>query len=74
MRKKAKKGIKPLTREQMESLTTRNLLSYLRRLHMCYDQPDWDLRRKYIYKSSPEWQELRATAKNVLATREHTKE
>jgi len=64
-----------LTREQMDNLTTRNLLAYLRSLQKKYhDKPDWedDVCSPYkVTKSTPEWQEAHDIAKEILSKREH---
>ena len=60
--------MKILTREQLEALTTKRLLAYKNKLLKCHDEP---ASCSELAKSSPEWQELYATCKEILATREH---
>lgn len=71
---KVQKSIKVLTEVELRGLTTRNLVSYLRRLHECLDGPDEnerEHRRNYVYKKSEAWSHLYYLAKSVLAEREH---
>ena len=63
--------MKILTKEQMEKLTTKRLLAYKNAVMRVPEGPNWDDPKAQINKTSPEWQELYANLKEVLATREH---
>jgi len=70
---------KLLTESELEKLSTRNLLAYLRSLHSCHETPDWDDdwhtgRAGKIVKSSQAWKDNHALTKKVLAKREHIDE
>jgi hypothetical protein len=59
----------------MEKLTTKRLLAYKNSLLTCVDEPDVDSYDGFYStrpnKKDPRWQETYATAKSILATREH---
>jgi len=61
---------KLLSREEMEKLNTRRLLSYRDKLLSYHDYPDHDDPTS-IGKSSPEWQEAYLNIREILSTREH---
>jgi hypothetical protein len=68
-----------VTRESLESMSTRALLGRLQRLRECEDSPDSsDLSPTEIsalagilFKSDPEWSAAYDQVREVLATREH---
>jgi len=64
--------VKILTREQLEKLTTKRLLAYKNKLMDVHEGPNWDSDDVVrLNKTSPEWKELYAIVKEILATREH---
>ena len=66
--------ISKLTKEQMQTLTTKRLLAYKNKLMQCHDGPNWDFDKYNDFdKSSPEWQEIYTNLKEVLSTRENVK-
>ncbi len=66
-----------LNREQMEKLPTKRLRAYKNRLNKVREDLRSGLGRdkepdhRFVTKESPEWQETIATAKELLAEREH---
>lgn len=74
--------MKILTEFQLRKLSTRNLLAYLRSLHKCRNDKDWDedflidgknfyFGNTKFYKNSEEWRNLYSLVKSILSEREH---
>lgn len=64
--------MKILTRDQLEKLNTKRLLAYKDKLMKVVEGPNWDGEYNECFsKQSPEWKELYAMVKELLATREH---
>ncbi|WP_020405927.1 hypothetical protein [Hahella ganghwensis] len=71
------RGIKPLSLDDLEGLTTERLLAYLRKLHECEESlelSDWAPEEiksieGIVFKASQEWKEQHALVKRVLAGR-----
>ena len=61
---------KLLSKEEMEKLNTRRLLSYRDKLLSYRDYPDHDDPTS-LGKSSAEWQEAYISIREILSTREH---
>jgi len=67
---------KPLSREEMEKLTTPRLLAYRKRLYSAPEGPSYDERKPGdthygLYKSHDDWKAAAANLKAVLAGREN---
>ena len=61
-----------LTKEEMEMLTTKRLLTYKKKLLKYHDDDNWN-DTSMPNKSSAEWQTAYKNCKMILATREHVK-
>lgn len=70
---KSQKKLKLLSKEQMDLLSTKNLLAYLRRMHKCHEctQPAGEVYPLGVCKSDQAWKDTYALVKSILATREH---
>jgi len=73
------KTVKPIDPLELENLSTKRILSYLKKLQQCEDGPelsDWTKEEVskvdgIVYKSSREWIIQHQLVKSVLATRPH---
>lgn len=73
------RSVKLIPQDELQNLSTKRVLSYLRKLHECEESlelSDWTIEelsqeKNIIFKSSKEWKIQYKLVKEILSEREH---